>query len=216
MALSQNQINAITAAMSPARMGTYINASGFRTGATALDIYVWNALVSGAFFSALHICEVVVRNAIAHALELKYGNNWPWEAGFERSLPNGSKEALRSARQGIPIGSTGKVIAELKFAFWCRLFTTGQDQHIWNPHLRTVFPSLPFPLTVAAGRKMLYDDMEVLRGFRNRIAHHEPIIAYPLAQHHARIRRLIKLRCGETENWLSQWEAVSMALAARP
>ncbi len=197
-------------------MGTYLNATGFGAGATALDIYVWNALVSGAFFSALHICEVVVRNAISHALELKYGANWPWDAGFERSLPKWSKGELQSARQGIPIGSTGKVIAELKFAFWCRLFTAGQDQHIWTAHLRTVFPYLPFPLTVAAGRKILYDDMEALRGFRNRIAHHEPVFAYPLVEYQARIQRLLKLRCMQTEAWMSQWEIVSAALAARP
>jgi hypothetical protein len=216
MAFSQNQIDAVTATISPARMGTYLHATGFGADATALDIYVWNALVSGAFFSALHICEVVVRNAIAQALELKYGNHWPWEAGFERSLPKWSKDELHSARHGMPAGSTGKVIAELKFAFWCRLFTAGQDQHIWNAYLHTVFPFLPFPLTVAAGRKMLYDDMETLRVFRNRIAHHEPVIAYPLAEHHTRIHRLIRFRCGETADWLSQWEVVRLALAAKP
>jgi hypothetical protein len=216
MALSQQQIAAITASISPARMGTYLNATGFGAGATALDIYVWNALVSGAFFSTLHICEVVVRNAISHALELKYGSNWPWDAGFERSLTKWAKSELHSAKHGIPVGSTGKVIAELKFAFWCRLFTAGQDQHIWNAHLHTVFPFLPFPLTVTAGRKMLYDDLEALRSFRNRIAHHEPIFAYPLEQHHARIQRLIRLRCGHTQDWLAQWEIVSAVLAARP
>jgi hypothetical protein len=94
-------------------------------------------LVSGAFFSTLHICEVVVRNAISHALELKYGANWPWDTGFERSLNKWAKSELHFAKHGIPIGSTGKVIAELKFAFWCRLFTAGQDQHIWNAHLHT-------------------------------------------------------------------------------
>jgi hypothetical protein len=63
---------------------------------------------------------------------------------------------------------------------------------------------------------MLYDDMEALRGFRNRIAHHEPIIAYPLAQLQDRIQRLVKVRCDKTADWLSHWEIVSLALAARP
>lgn len=216
MALSPQQITAITTTISPARMGTYLSATGFGAGATALDIYVWNALVSGAFFSTLHVCEIVVRNAISHALELKYGSNWPWDARFERTLSKWYKGELQSARKGIPVGSTGKVIAELKFGFWCKLFTAGQDQHIWNAYLHTVFPYIPFPLTVPTARKMLYDDMEALRGFRNRIAHHEPIFAYPLTQHQTRIQRLIKFRCGETEDWLSHWEIVSLALAGRP
>lgn len=216
MLLTQPQTLAITSALSPSRMGTYLHATGFGATATALDIYVWNALVSGAFFSTLHLCEVVIRNAIADALERKYGAGWPWVSNFERTLTKWTAAELRAARHGIPAGSTGKVIAELKFAFWCQLFTARHDQHLWNAHLHTVFPHLPSPLTVAAGRKMLYDDMEVLRGFRNRIAHHEPIFTYPLAGHQARIRRLIRLRCGQTEDWLAQWEAVTAAMAARP
>lgn len=216
MALSPQQTAAITAAISPTRMGTYLNAAGLAPGATALDIYVWNALVSCAFFSTLHICEVVIRNAVAHALELKYGVNWPWHTGFERSLAAWAKGELHSARQGIPVGSTGKVIAELKFAFWCKMFTAGQDQHIWHAHLRTVFPHLPSPLTVAAGRQMIYEDMEALRGLRNRIAHHEPIIGYPLTTCQARVQRLLNLRCKHTGAWVAEWEIVSAALSARP
>lgn len=63
---------------------------------------------------------------------------------------------------------------------------------------------------------MLYTDMEKLRHFRNRIAHHEPIFAHPLEDHQARIFRLIQLRCGHTKEWLRQWELISDALSARP
>jgi hypothetical protein len=108
MALSQQQITAITASISPARMGTYLNATGFGAGATALDIYVWNALVSGAFFSTLHICEVVVRNAISHALELKYGANWPWDTGFERSLNKWAKSECISPNMASPTARPAK------------------------------------------------------------------------------------------------------------
>lgn len=216
MALSADQIAAITRSISPARMGTYLSATGFGASATVIDIYVWNALVAGAFFSALYVCEIVVRNAVSQALELKYGGNWPWDGGFERTLPKWYKGELQSARKDIPIGSSGKVIAELKFGFWCKMFAAAQEQHIWNAHLNTVFPYLPVPLTVTGARQLLYEDMEVLRSLRNRIAHHEPIFSHPLVQHQVRIQRLIKLRCGHTGQWLSQWEVVSMALAARP
>lgn len=58
MALSADQIAAITRSISPARMGTYLSATGFGASATVIDIYVWNALVAGAFFSALHVAEL--------------------------------------------------------------------------------------------------------------------------------------------------------------
>jgi hypothetical protein len=216
MSLSTQQIAALTTSLSPVRMGTYLNATGFGASATAFDIYVWNAAVSAAIFSSLHICEVVVRNAISHALELKYGVDWPWDGRFERTLTRWGKGELASARQGISPGSPGKVIAELKFAFWGQLFKAGQDQHIWNSHLHTAFPNIPFPLTVATARKQLYDDMNALRGIRNRIAHHEPVFAYPLSEHLACIVRLLKFRCLETENWHSSWETASVVMAARP
>jgi len=216
MALTSQQTSAISATLSPARLGTYLNAAGATSGPTALDIYVWNALISGAFFSTLHVCEIVIRKAISHALELKYGANWPWDPGFERTLSEWFRRELQSARKSSPPGSTGKVIAEMTFGFWCHLFTARHDQHIWNAHLNTVFPFLPLPLNVPAARKMLFDDMEALRGLRNRIAHHEPIFAYPLASHQMRIERLIKLRCRQTAHWVSGWEIVTATLAARP
>jgi len=208
--------SAIVATLSPVRLGTYSNAKGFSATAKTLDMYVWNALVSGAFFSALHICEVVIRNAISDALERKFGQQWPWDPGFERTLGKHWKMELQRARRGIPHGSTGKVIAELKFAFWCNMLTASQDQHLWNAYLHTVFPNLPFTLSVTGGRKLLYEDMEKLRHFRNRIAHHEPIFTYPLAQHHSQIFSLIQFRCSDTAAWLKQWEIMSTALAARP
>lgn len=216
MPLSKQQTAAVIASISPARMGTYMAAGGFGATANPLDIYVWNALISGAFIPSLHICEVVVRNAIADALALKYGLDWPWNSNFERTLTNWWKSELVKARQGIAAGSTGKVIAELTFSFWCDMFTARQDQHIWNAHLHTVFPFSPLPLTVAATRKMLYDDMEALRRLRNRIAHHEPIFTYRLAEQQARIHRMIKMRCSDTDQWLAQWELVSAALNSRP
>jgi hypothetical protein len=210
------QESAIVAALSSVRLGTYINATGFSAQTKTLDIYVWNALISGAFFSALHICEVVMRNAISDAIEGKFGQQWPWDPGFERTLSKHWKVELQRARKGIPPGSTGKVVAELKFAFWCNMLTASQDQHIWNAYLHTVFPFMPFTLSVAGGRKLLYDEMEKLRYFRNRIAHHEPIFNYPLNEHRQRIFKLIQLRCGNTNEWLKQWEVMSTVLAARP
>lgn len=43
----------------------------------ALELYAWNALVSAALLMPLHICEVVLRNAVADALQSVYGTNWP-------------------------------------------------------------------------------------------------------------------------------------------
>lgn len=220
--LTQQEYAEIINTLSNTRISTYLAANGFSPGADALEIYKWNALVSGAFFSSLHICEVAVRNGIAGALERAYGANWPWNATFLGSLPqprgNQFKPRceLERARNKMTLGATGKVIAELKFAFWCHLLTSRYDGRLWEPHIRTEFPWFPSPLSVAGCRLLLHKSFDALRGFRNRIAHHEHIFSEPLQIHHDRIKSLVQWRCNSSLTWLSQWEMVSALLNARP
>lgn len=220
--LTPHDYSQIINTLSNTRMGTYLSANGFSPNADALEIYKWNALVSGAFFSSLHICEVAVRNGIAGALERAYGVNWPWSSTFEGSLPKPKgnqfkpRDELIRARNKMTPGATGKVIAELKFAFWCHLLTSRYDGRLWEPHLRTEFPWFPLPLSVAGCRLLLHKSFDSLRGFRNRIAHHEHIFSQPLETHHDRIRNLIQWRCQSSNAWLSQWEIVTSILNTRP
>jgi hypothetical protein len=117
---------AIRAVLSEPRIGTYLTAtSGDETKAIAL--YEWNARVSAALLLPAHFAEVATRNAVADALESLYNSRWPWDAAFERSLPNppwptySARRDLTQTRSHHP--TTGKVIAELKFAFWQKMFT---------------------------------------------------------------------------------------------
>jgi len=214
--LTAEQENAIFQVLSHPRMSTYSVASGVTDNSDALTLYVWNSAISSAFFSSLQICEVAVRNAVACALEMKYGPAWPWDANFIKTLKQPMKEELKKAKDGIPTGMTGKVIAELKFHFWCQMFTSGQDQHIWKSYLHVVFPNLPAPLSVLGARALLHQYLNIVRKFRNRIAHHEPIFAYNLSEHQMRIHALIHFRCNETLNWLTQWENISQLITSKP
>lgn len=82
-----HQAQLIRQALSVPRMGTYeraVVAEHDYIAAAALDLYNWNAQVSGAFMAPLHICEVVVRNAVSDALTAVYGPNWPWSKVLKR------------------------------------------------------------------------------------------------------------------------------------
>ena len=213
--LSQYELDEVTNNLSTTRLGTYMTAAA-AAAITPLDLYTWNALISSAFFSSIHICEVTIRNGVSDALTRKYGAEWPWNPSFEKSLSPGMQKELIGGRIRNPIGSTGKVIADLKFVFWCQMFTSRHDHRLWNPYLYLEFPHLPTTLSIAKARERIYAEMEILRKFRNRIAHHEPIFAYPLEDHHKRIKDLIELRCNSTSKWLTEWETVSGLLATKP
>lgn len=222
--MSNNQkttINAVRAALSAARMRTFEAAAGVQSDddPAALRLYAWNAEVSGAFLAPLHVCEVVIRNAVSDALEALYGPRWPWSPTFERSLPNpmqgySPRLDLQSARRAAH--TTGKVIPELKFVFWQKMFTGRYDTRIWDQHLRRVLPNLDPAKPVATLRQAIYGDLERVRLLRNRIAHHEPIFARALADDYQTILRLVTYRCTVTAAWMDSNQTATAIIAAKP
>ncbi len=140
------RIAAISAALSTPRMSRYVTTCG-NDHARALDLYEWNAEVSAAFMVPMHICEVVLRNAIVGAIEEVYGSNWYARGtAFERSLPKpivgySPFRDLDISRQGRT--SAGKVIPELKFMFLGFHGNTSPRQTPMDPAHREVLSSAP-------------------------------------------------------------------------
>jgi hypothetical protein len=218
---SKTTILAVRAALSAARMGTYEAEKGVTSDddPSALELYAWNAQVSAALMAPLHICEVVVRNSIADALTTKYGSSWPWTPAFELSLPNPAV-GYSPRRDLISVRSkhhtTGKVIPELKFAFWQRMFTQRFDGRLWNTQLKTVMPNLNPAKSVSQLRQEIYDDLEEIRRLRNRIAHHEPIFSRNLVADLQKIESLVTFRCSTTAGWMSANQQAGALIAACP
>lgn len=100
--MTPQEIQRIRDALSTARMSTY-DLAVVAGGKSALDLYAWNAEISGALLGPLHLCEIVIRNAISDALTTVYQQNWPWNPSFERSLPHQRKNELIAARTDIQI-----------------------------------------------------------------------------------------------------------------
>ncbi|EKO3954003.1 TPA: hypothetical protein KD874_004827 [Vibrio parahaemolyticus] len=212
----------IKKSLSDTRLSTYeavvFNGTALSTE-QALKLYAWNAQVSAAFFAPLHLCEVVIRNAVAEALEKKYGANWPWVNAFEQSLPNphigySPRKDLINARRNMT--TTGKVIPELKLVFWEKLLTARFDGRIWDQHLLAVFPNSDTTLTIPQIRNHLRGLLENVRELRNRIAHHEPIIARNLPQDFENIDTLIKHRCIDTASWTFKNQLVTPLMELKP
>lgn len=220
---SRANVNAIRQALSPARLSTFEQhqvAPGKQlTQEEALQLYTWNVQVSSALLNPLHICEVAIRNTVAEAIETRFGPRWPWSSGFERSLPNpqrgyNPRRNLQDARSNQQ--TTGKVIPELNFVFWQRMFTSRFDQRIWQNQIQTLFPNAPSHATESQIRNMAYSELDKIRGLRNRIAHHEPIFSRNLLDDFQRIEELIRWRCDETANWMLRNQQAKKLIQARP
>lgn len=213
------QSRAIAQTLSPARMSTYERAAGCaQGGAEAIALYTWNAQVSAALMHPLHVCEVTIRNAVADVLSKKYGEQWPWSQGFEKSLPNPTQaysptRDLQTVRNRC--NKTSEVIPELKLVFWQMMFTKRHDDRLWNANLQSAFPNLPFQ-AVRLSRAIIYEDLDHIRQLRNRVAHHEPLLRRNLSDDLNKIFQLIEFRCSETREWVEQTQSATHLIQARP
>jgi hypothetical protein len=221
MSTTLERIEAVRQSLSPGRMSTYESATVHRIEeeSAALDLYAWNAQISAALLAPLHICEVVVRNAVSDVLQIVYGERWPWSHGFEQSLPSPTtgynpRKDLVSIRLGVP--TTGKLIPELNFFFWQKMFTNRYDQRLWNTHLMHVLPNLNPAHSIGLLRHRIYEQLDALRRLRNRIAHHEPIFNRDLLADLQRIVILVEFRCKVTAGWMMANQQASTILKKRP
>ena len=218
---SYKTIAAIKLALSRPRISTFEAAVNIRDNndPAAIKLYIWNALLSGALLTPLHICEVVIRNAVADALEKHFGPRWPWSVAFERNLPDpvhgySARKALCYARR--TGHSAEKIIPELNFVFWQNMFTRRYDANIWQTSLYHILPNLDHATSPEDHRLEIYCKLEQLRKLRNRIAHHEPVFSRNLNKDYDNIIKLIKWRCNETALWVHQHQTVITVLTHKP
>jgi hypothetical protein len=218
MDFSEVQLAKIPHTLSEPRFATYLQHCG-NDKTVALNLYKWNLELSAAFMVPLHLLEISLRNAVVEALNRVHTANWPWNNGFIRSLPSPSKaynprRDLEGVAQRQP--TMGKVVAELKFAFWEKMFTLRHDEKIWNKHIKVVFPHAPSQLSIQELRKRIYDDIFKIRKLRNRIAHHEPIFVRDIQDEYERIFELVQWRDTVTSDWMKGFQKVEGLLAQKP
>lgn len=188
----------IEQALSAERFATYLS-NCQQNQEQACALYLWNLEVSSAFFPWLSMVEVVLRNRIHTALTAIHGAEWPWENGFERTLPTSGRhysaldnlQKVREKHQHSRL--TGKVVADLSFAFWQHLLTKRYAAPIWNKHLHRAFPHINSGLSTAENIKAIFDSIDHIRNLRNRIAHHEPIYNRDLCADYQNIQNFLLL-----------------------
>lgn len=136
--------------------------------------YQCNIEMSEAFYPCLSVLEVAIRNAINRELVSKFGDEWYEHfssvtgfAGLLKEINTAEHNITSRGEFTIP----SKVVAELTFGFWTRLFNTEFELILWKD-LRRAFPYMPKYLKK---RKNISAPLNYFRHFRNRIFHNEPI-----------------------------------------
>lgn len=167
----------------------YKAAHGSKT--KAMMLYYGNLKIAGAFHLLLGTTEVILRNSL-HREFTKFFNDGGWitnqKSGFMVSplltrenkksgslktndylLHEVSKAEKKLKEKGVHITS-GRIIAEQTFGFWISFFDLIHYKILKGVPIK-VFKELP----VGYGRKEIYETLDAIRKFRNRINHNEPI-----------------------------------------
>lgn len=165
----------------------------------AIKLYERNVGVSASFYGPLQAVEVALRNAIDETLRNHFGQAdwWNHPSG---PLRHPQTAMLQKALQNLTVKgkphTPGRIVAELSFGFWVGLVGKQYNSHLWIPALHKAFPNAKL------GRKKAHQTLEELRIFRNRIAHHEPILYRPLGQDFSNIETVLGWICADTASWM--------------
>lgn len=208
-------------------MHRFLEAAG-GSPSRALRLYRWNAQVASAYWTPIHFLEIAVRNAMHDALTTATGTHWWFRDSGDSTLGvewmyDREREAVNTAIRNVTIENppvtAGKVVAELPFGFWVGLLSGryhrdepgAADYHdiVWVEG----GVSKRFPGT---SRKPLHGRLNVLRRFRNRIAHHEHLLNQDLDEISVDLDSILTSLCPSTAVWVRAMSNVAEARRQRP
>ncbi len=212
---SSTYVAKVATALSAERLNPYLHAAKGDL-AEAVRLYEWNLAVSGAFYEALGILEVVLRNALGEQLAAHHGTL----AGHWYDNPLGilsvqAVDDIAAARYRVAKlrrgESPGRVIAELNFGFWKFLLARRYEATLWTGYLRHAFPNLR-----PQNRATVHSALDTLHTLRNRIAHHEPIHKRDLSANMLTIYRVLDWIDPDVRAWAVSVSRLQPLIIGRP
>ncbi len=162
-------------AFSPARLNKYLAACRGSICA-ALTLYRHNVKLCQKFYGILNCFEVVLRNAInEHYKSLFMDSDW-----IKNQMKSGGMLETHPQKDVVEkiindLNKKGRytndrVVSSVTLGFWTYLFTKEPFRR-GGKSLLKVFPGK----TLGVGQRTIYNELQAIKAFRNRIAHHEAI-----------------------------------------
>ena len=201
---TQERLDALWSTISEARLERYLSASDHHHG-RAISLYEDNLAIAAAFYVPLQCLEITLRNRLHDSMCARFGPEWLLNPGqlLEEDGRLAIEQAI-SALRAKPL-LPGSVVAELTFGFWVSLLASRYSERLWKPVFYRVFKRNDKFMS----RKTVHGRLNALRRFRNRVAHHEPIIFNDLANTHAELIEAISWMCPITATWTAEQSSVT-------
>lgn len=141
-----------------------------------MTLYRHNVKLCQKFYGVLNIFEIVLRNSInRHYITYFDDADWIYHqlqsGGMLEHSPH-QRDTLNDLSSMVAKGkyTPDKVVASVSFGFWTYMFTKVPFR-LGGQSILQIFPSRQYGL----GQKAIFKELQQIKDFRNRIAHHEPI-----------------------------------------
>ena len=193
----------------------------------AHELFEWNVRASGAAMEAIHVFELVLRNAIDRELRL-------WNDGMAgtsdwllrphpyllRAMNQSelSKAAMRARRiaadHGRPV-SHDDVLAQMSLGVWRYLLPSKSNkskQKLWTVAIKNAFPAWPGDWSAGS----IVARVANVHGLRNRVAHLEPLHRYDLRKVRRDMRSVCHAIGPDAARFFVQTERLLPAIEANP
>ncbi len=211
MTQNSSLINSISAP----RFNTYLEAAS-NNETKALELYVWNAKLAGAFHFLIQAVEVTLRNKISEALLDHFGKDWWKKQVFKSFVDRDRRRDLRILRMRIKQRKltldTNQMVASLPFGFWVGLLQQKYGNLFWSKHFIATFPHFPESETLQS----LYTLGTKTIIFRSRIAHYDSLLKHDLKSEYDDLCKMLRWLCPETAKWAQANSDVLKIIGQRP
>ena len=205
--------------ISTARLQPYIDACEGNLD-QALRLYTWNIEASASFWGELHVLEISLRNTIHDCMRQRFSQeDWWVNLGVKLTYPQTEMlavalgKAAENARRNNRSLLADDVIAASVFGFWNAFLGSAKKLQFetlyWQPFLKNAFPGF------SGTRRNLYKELDYIRLFRNRVAHHEPIFSRFLIGDHNRILNIAKVIDPEIADYMDSHSRVIECLSRK-
>jgi len=140
----------------------------------AVELHTQNIELSKNFYGVLSLFELALRNAInEHYKSYFLDKDWilhQYDCGLFREPQMLSIAKAKKKLNTFKFYSPDNLVAELAFGFWINMFSSHCFKN-GDQTLLKIFPNRYKDIN----QKLIYKELDEIRDFRNRIAHHEPI-----------------------------------------
>ncbi|MWL86044.1 Abi family protein [Cupriavidus sp. SW-Y-13] len=171
--------------VSPLRLNSYKSYFKATTMDEAIGLYLWNGEISGCFASHLAHFEVALRNSVHRAMSLFHSAgrtpSCHWYDVIRESMRHSVQQRIVEVRTRRPRSNPGpdEIVSNLSFGFWPVMLNSVSAAHA-SRVLPRIFPNHPFSdrpaqWSDARKRRETLGFLAEIQGFRNRLAHHEPL-----------------------------------------